>query len=136
MLRKWKGEKKWRKILKNFWFCNWTCLRHYGSWEPPGQFLDNCKFLFSLTQESRSHLFLGALFEKIPKVMIINLILHKKFIKQVKNIFWQHIWIPDIISFHLIGRIIYKKWSFHFFSHRYWFWRATEKWKLYFSMKI
>ena len=25
---------------------------HYGSWEPPGRFLDYCKFLFSLVQSS------------------------------------------------------------------------------------
>ena len=28
--------------------------RHYGSWEPPGQFLDHCKFLFSLVQSSHA----------------------------------------------------------------------------------
>ena len=28
--------------------------RHCGSWEPPGRFLDNCKFLFSLVQSSHA----------------------------------------------------------------------------------
>ena len=27
---------------------------HCGSWEPPGRFLDNCKFLFSLVQSSHA----------------------------------------------------------------------------------
>ena len=91
-------------------------------------------------QESRSNgwkIYLGALFEKNPKLKILCLILHVKFTEQVKNILWQHIWIPDVISFHLICHTIYfhGKTKISFFSHRYWFWTAAKKSKTLFSFE-
>ena len=61
--------------------------------------------------------FLEPFLKKNPKLTVLHLILHTKLTEQVKSIFWQHIWIPDVISFHLIGRTIcfYNKIKFSFF---------------------
>ena len=89
-------------------------MAHHESWVPPGRFLDNCMFLFGWHQSRCAGIKIKPLrnisfgtFWKKPKSTILHLILHSEFIRQVKNIFWKHIWMPDIISFHLIGHTVY-----------------------------
>ena len=45
--------------------------------------------------------FLEPFLKKIQKFIILRTFLHTKFTDQVKNIFWQHIWIPDVISHYI-----------------------------------
>ena len=56
---------------------------------------------------SFKEIFLVALFEKNPKLIIFHSMLHLDFRGLLENLFRLHIWIPDEISFCLIGRTIY-----------------------------
>ena len=64
---------------------------HYEFWEPPGRFLDNCQFPFSLVQSSHpgikiqvwKKIFHPTLLEKNPKFTILHPILHTRFSDQV-----------------------------------------------------
>ena len=57
--------------------------KHCGSWEPPGRLLDYCKFLFSSIQSLYAGIdstikkdFIQRFWKKIPKLPILNYILH------------------------------------------------------------
>ena len=119
---------------------------HYGSWEPPGWFLDYCKFLFSFVQSSYA----------VMKIQLLKNISFSRFWKKSKiNNFTYHFahkihWASKkyflkaysnswcyLLSFDRLHYIFsWKNKVFIFLTTVTDFERQLKNWKLYFFMKI
>ena len=70
-------------------------------------------------------------------MLVFSLVLHVDSSGNNENLFCQHVWIPDEISIHLIGRTIqfYQKMQFSILNHRYNLATVDQKLKILFLSK-